>query len=156
MNKSEHCGVCQHTLEQHEEDGWICDCPSCPWKNTYADVPIKDLVTNPPRDLLSWSVFNLMVDSAPKDFLERFGIDASNHENSVRVELKINGVTVSPKAVFVELERQFEELVKTRAMKLVVEKCGESSKAADLLSEINEFAKRRAAEALGVNWEDRW
>ena len=30
--KIETCSDCKHTLENHEQIGWTCDCRKCPWK----------------------------------------------------------------------------------------------------------------------------
>ena len=29
------CQDCKHTLIEHEEMGWTCDCYECPWKNKH-------------------------------------------------------------------------------------------------------------------------
>lgn len=28
----ERCAACRHTLKDHEDLGWSCDCAICPWK----------------------------------------------------------------------------------------------------------------------------
>lgn len=26
------CQACDHTVLDHEDEGWVCDCTQCPWK----------------------------------------------------------------------------------------------------------------------------
>lgn len=122
------------------------------------EVTIKELTEVKPQSMFAWAIFHLMVhgETTNKNFLERFNIDASNHGNTVKVELRINGVEVSPRVAFAELERQHDDMVKREAMELIQSKCGEANAVMDLVSELEKFAKRRAAEALGVDWQDRW
>lgn len=122
------------------------------------EIAIKELIEPRPQNMLAWAVFHLMVhgETTNKNFLERFNIDAANHDNTVKVELRINGIEVSPRVAFAELERQHDDMVKRHAEKLILEKCGEMNVVADLVYELEKYAKRRAAEALGINWQDRW
>lgn len=120
------------------------------------EIAIKEMAALPQPDLLAWAVMNMIVEFGGDKFLEVFSIDATNHENRVVVDLKINGVEVSPRQVFAELNRQLDELIRREAMRLIQEKCCESSAAMKLVDEIGEFAKRRASESLGVGWQDRW
>jgi hypothetical protein len=118
-------------------------------------VTIKELVHSPPNDMLSWAVMHLISRNSDEDFLKRFNIDASNHDNTVTVEMRVNGVKVPVKEVFKELQRQLDAMVKREAMELIATKCGSANAAIQLLDRIGDLVRREAADALGVDWEDR-
>ncbi len=116
-------------------------------------LTIHEIVKTTPTDLLAWSVMHLL-SLGPIDFLQHFGIDASNHDNTVKVELRINGIEVSPREVFDELNRQHTEMVKRQAMAILESKVS-LHKVSQMASNIESLVMREAADALGANWEDR-
>lgn len=120
------------------------------------DLTINELVKSPPTDMLAWSVMTLISHCAPANLLEHFRIDASNHDNTVKVEMKINGVEVSPREVFAQLDAQHTEMVKRQALKLIKEKFVGLDDITTLISELRSFAERKASSALGVEWRDSW
>ena len=119
-------------------------------------LTIKELTTSPLTDMLTWAVMTLISHFPTKNFLEHFGIDASNHNNTIKVELKINGVEVSPREVFDQLDKHHTEMVKNQAMKLIKEKFAGLDDITTLISELRSFAERKASSALGVEWRDNW
>lgn len=46
MNTASRCSSCRHTVEDHEHDGWTCECSACPWKSgrVHAPAPVEALI----------------------------------------------------------------------------------------------------------------
>jgi len=121
------------------------------------EVAISDIVKSPKdQDLLAWATLVLISQYRGKDMLERFKIDAFNHANTVNVEMRINGVEVSPRAVFGEIESQLDEMVKREAADLLKQKLGGLVEVQDMVHSIKQTIEREACDKLGVDWSDRW
>jgi len=119
-------------------------------------ITIGELVESPPREMMPWAIMVLLSHYDTDDFLKHFNIDASNHDNTVTVEMRINGVEVSPAEIFKQLNNQHEDMVKRCAMELIQEKIKGVDAVTELLENVRSLVQREASAALGVDWETRW
>lgn len=116
------------------------------------DITIRELVAIGNEDMFAWAVFHLMTIGPVDSFMEKFKIDASNHDNTVNVEMRVNGVEVSPRQVFKRLAQEHDNMLKRQAAELLKEKLGAST---ELLFKLEQLIQREAQDALGVDWENR-
>lgn len=148
------CPKCRHRMDAHAQH-----CPdfgkSPEQEPVRGDkITIRELIAIGGDDYFAWATWHIICSSKPaEEFLERFNLKEAvrDHDKTVTVEMKVNGVEVSPREVFTELGRQFEALLKRKALELLQERLASS---AELLDRIERHIKAEATALLGADWHD--